>query len=522
MAFLFVLSVFAENERDSFNKRFDSIYNNTVLQIVSSNLDRAEIIADSLYENSKNKIQKTKALMLKASVLGMQNKRLEAINYALRASKMADSESNQMWISITNRFLSKQYRLIGLTDCSEEYLKTAEKEALKVEDKTEADVCLGMLYQEKAYHNFAKKQFYKTIEFLKKSNNFFLQVEVDQPKNYFVGSNYVMIGRSFEQLIKYDSAQHYFNNSLKLLSKAGLKNSKHQGFVHHGKALIFLEEENYEAAKSELDKAKKIAESDNHKELIEVVYRDLSRFYKEVGSFNNYSLYHEKYLYIKDNNVKASKIAANAEVNRILKEQETSFSLLYWLVAGIVVLLFFSASLFFLQKKKFKKEQQLFNDFLLKDKSKIEEEKLISSNYKKQSKENGEDKKRNETRLMSIETENIILNKLKEFENQNEFIDHDLTLTKLSAKFNVNVKYLSSVINEHKKKDFNNYINQLRIHYIIEKIKTDPDYINYKISYLSVVGGFSSHSKFTSIFKKETGLTPSLFINQIKSRENKE
>lgn len=57
-------------------------------------------------------------------------------------------------------------------------------------------------------------------------------------------------------------------------------------------------------------------------------------------------------------------------------------------------------------------------------------------------------------RFMPEETEKTIIDMLQEFENSNEFTDAGLTLTELSAKFKINPKYLSWVINKHKKKDF--------------------------------------------------------------------
>jgi len=514
--FFVAFSARANQGKGLLNKQFDSVFYDAVLRVSSLNLVKAERIADSLYVKSKSKDHELKALILKASILEKQNKREEAIGFAVRAAEKADIESDYKWLSIIYGFLSKQYRLIGLSDYSQEFLKKSEEAAKKMEDKTQAAICFGMLFQEKALQAFNRGELQEAIKFLHKSNKFFLKLklESDQTKNFFAALNHEMIGTSFVKLTMHDSARYYYDKSLKFLDKAGLNNSQHEGAVCHGKALIFLEEGNYKQAKLKLDKAYKVATSNNYKELLQKVYRDLARYYKEVGDFNNYTLYHEKYTQVKENTVKASKIATNAEVNRIFKEQEVKVSVLYWFLSGVLILFLFGLGVFFTQKIKFKKEQQFFDAFMSKVQNSIESEKNSLTTLKIDKPKN--QNKSTEERLMSTETETLILKKLKEFENKNEYTDNKLTLTKLSAKFDVNSKYLSWVINEHKKKDFNNYINQLRILYIIDKIKTDPEYINYKISYLSLESGFSSHSKFTSIFKKETGLTPSLFIDQVK------
>ena len=86
----------------------------------------------------------------------------------------------------------------------------------------------------------------------------------------------------------------------------------------------------------------------------------------------------------------------------------------------------------------------------------------------------------------------------------------------MANQFKVNSKYVSQIINFYKEKDFNNYINELRIKYIINKMIDDEAYLNYKIAYLAEDAGFSSHSKFSTIFKQVTGNSPSVFIQKRK------
>jgi AraC-like DNA-binding protein len=44
-------------------------------------------------------------------------------------------------------------------------------------------------------------------------------------------------------------------------------------------------------------------------------------------------------------------------------------------------------------------------------------------------------------------------------------------------------------------------------------LKTEPGYLNYKISYLADESGFSSHSSFATVFKSITGIAPTTFID---------
>lgn len=110
------------------------------------------------------------------------------------------------------------------------------------------------------------------------------------------------------------------------------------------------------------------------------------------------------------------------------------------------------------------------------------------------------------------ETEDQLLIKLKRFENSKRYINKDISLAVLAGQLDSNTKYLSEIINSHYNVNFNTYINKLRINYIIEKLKTDPNFINYKISYLAESCGFSSHSSFATVFKLITGMSPVKFI----------
>lgn len=117
------------------------------------------------------------------------------------------------------------------------------------------------------------------------------------------------------------------------------------------------------------------------------------------------------------------------------------------------------------------------------------------------------------------EAEDHLLEKLSAFENSLDFTNKDISLSRLALKFETNTKYLSEIINNHKQKNFNGYINELRINYIIQKLENDPQYLQYKISYLAEDSGFSSHSVFATVFKSVTGISPTTFITILRNKQ---
>ena len=121
---------------------------------------------------------------------------------------------------------------------------------------------------------------------------------------------------------------------------------------------------------------------------------------------------------------------------------------------------------------------------------------------------------------MTKETEERLLKELDLMEEGTFFLQQNVSLSALAIELNTNPKYLSYIINTYKEKPFNNYINELKIRSIIEKLTSDSQYLEYKISYLAEESGFSSHSKFASVFRNITGLSPSVFISHLKNSLN--
>ncbi|MGC4041402.1 MAG: AraC family transcriptional regulator [Flavobacterium sp.] len=122
-------------------------------------------------------------------------------------------------------------------------------------------------------------------------------------------------------------------------------------------------------------------------------------------------------------------------------------------------------------------------------------------------------------KVITDETINTLLFKLSEFEKSGKYTDQKMSLSTLSSMLNTNTKYLAEIIKQYKGKKFRDYINGLRIDYISELLANCPEYREYKISYLAECSGFSSRVVFAVVFKKETGISPSYFINNLKQEE---
>lgn len=120
---------------------------------------------------------------------------------------------------------------------------------------------------------------------------------------------------------------------------------------------------------------------------------------------------------------------------------------------------------------------------------------------------------------ISSKTENDLLRKLELFEKNKGFTKKDINLASLSKQFETNTKYLSEIIKTHRQKQFNSYLNELRVNYIVNRLQNEPKYINTKVSYLASDCGFASHSTFTTTFTQIMNESPSAFIKRIKEEQ---
>ncbi len=95
----------------------------------------------------------------------------------------------------------------------------------------------------------------------------------------------------------------------------------------------------------------------------------------------------------------------------------------------------------------------------------------------------------------------------------------DLSLNSMSRKLLISPRYLSQIINDKLKHNFNDLIN----HYRIQEAQSLLKAKNAKLTIIKIAGqvGFSSKSAFNRVFKQFTGKTPTEFIKEQISNKQK-
>ena len=103
----------------------------------------------------------------------------------------------------------------------------------------------------------------------------------------------------------------------------------------------------------------------------------------------------------------------------------------------------------------------------------------------------------------------------KHLEEKKSFLQHGYTLKMFSDETQIPVHYLSGFINKYYKMNFNDFINEYRIIFSIDKL-LKKEWMYKKLETIANESGFNNRNTFISAFKKVTGVLPSAFLKDIK------
>lgn len=501
---LLFLQLFAQDKTqrlDSLQTAFFSIHPTDTARILKTGTEILKSAASSR--------QKFEVLEKISETYFRSNNINKSIAYAFLAKEEAEKSANPEMMAQAYGSIANLYSYLNLGEKARPYLNRAIGQIEKLPTgnkkyrlKALSFLELGKFDFNNANYTGANKNFRLSLA------QFNLIQGLDKSNNYHYRRSLYNIGNSYYYLKQPDSAETYLN---KALAVKDLESPDLKYFIYSTLAEVYTMRGHYKQA---IDTLQTILDDKDFdiNPLKTEIYLNLSRNYKSIGDKANYTLYNEKHLALRDtvegHQRKAINTVFKVEQNDFSKSILESKQYIRWLIYAILFLVLASlGTIFYLHRKK-KREHAIYLSVIEKLKSQAE----ISPQNQTHT---GPDKP-NYTIPISVAEE--ILDGLQEFEDSEKFRNPKLTLTMLAVQLDTNPAYLSAVIKAHKDRNFNNYINELRIRYICRKIHTHREYVNYKISYLAEDCGFISHSTFSTIFKKVTGISPSVFLNEEEKR----
>lgn len=127
--------------------------------------------------------------------------------------------------------------------------------------------------------------------------------------------------------------------------------------------------------------------------------------------------------------------------------------------------------------------------------------------------------KTNFSKSSSLSDENALklIEKLKDLEKEELFIDPSYSLNMMAKKLHTNSSYLSKTVNDYMNLSFVEYSNRLKVNYIVQKLNSKKSLRNYTIEALAKEAGYKSVNSFNTNFKKLLKVTPSQYLKNLEA-----
>lgn len=482
------------------NEDFNEIYYKTATDYMFSDPDRAIKIADSLYFQSVNENQEMRSLMLKAAVYLGKPDLKKARDIALEADKIAVKAQDYIWQFRIKGFIASIYQKIHFVNEGMQVLHEMDDLLTKIESPTERANLSLLNTQSKA--NLLKDQVSpdSLLFYLNEGRQFYELVEKTDKGNYFIAFNEHLLGLTYYELKEYEKSRVAFHKVTELLKDYNTPNYHLYGFVYAGLGgIAYQKDADTVEADYYFSKVLNLLNTTTASERNEFLLRELRDYYQFKNNPKKSSYYDDLLTQsIQDAEQERIELAKDFVVSETQQSEKLRNTMSFF----YLIIVFLSLLLFYLMLKLYKLNHHhkeviipVINDLEL-------------------NKE--EDSNKSSGIVISAETEKSILQKLESFEKEKMFLDPNLNIEALTVYCQTNNRYLSEVIKK-KDKDFHAYVNRLRIEYIVDKLKSEPIYRNYKIAVLAEKSGFSSYGAFSSNFKNFLDVTPSTYIKELNS-----
>lgn len=173
-----------------------------------------------------------------------------------------------------------------------------------------------------------------------------------------------------------------------------------------------------------------------------------------------------------------------------------------------IIVIFYIGVMGLLQPEIYRKSEQVYIREL--------KQELATPRESKTDEQNGNKIKYRKSALTNNDIQRIA-NKLNTLmQEQQIFLDPDLSMPQLADGLSVSPNYLSQTLSSKFDTNFFDYINRLRIEYAKAQL-LDPKLNKKSVVDIAIDSAFNSRSAFYTAFKKHVGMTPSQFKKAAKS-----
>lgn len=520
----FIDEYLLESIKDNDPKRTFRSYHILVM-FYNEHYDQSKMIeyTDSLFSVAKKndlKIELLKAYHLKNNNLrgtyGYGDERI--FNNIFEARELAKEINNEMWESKFNQDISQYYMFTGQYEKSLTHYKNnlgRLKKLSKSDDYKEFKVWGGNL--EAVYISIAELYIkLKQIDSAEIYNNYAKSILDTLESGYHELYKYRNMVNEVEVSLLKDNlkaAENNLNEALAIIpdyfrkSVSNFTKSYYSGMISYNKG-------DYENAIRHFESLDRVHIDEDENlgfYFYEEFYLKLYKSYLKINDFEKADYYFDKHLAsingkIDINNSansnfnKIERDKYNNEVNKLKKQKSKQKYTIVLISLSSIFVIITTVILYRKRQNKDKKKLELLLTKI------SEEEKIIIK------------PKKTDHKIKDVEVERIILS-LEHLQHKNYFLRTDCTAAGLAKKIKTNTTYLSKIINVHYQKNFTAYINDMRIDYVLDRLKHDKLFRRYAIQSISNEIGFKSKESFNSAFKSRTGVLPSALIRALEQKK---
>jgi len=483
----------------------DDIYKNAVENLYA-HPEKTITVSEYLSINAGSDEERSKALNLKAEAQILQGNYIVALNALLESLHLNSENDDSPAVLRTNLILSELYRKLGIIPKSEEKLNLVEEKIQNnpIKDPYKTSLYIDFLTVKSALF-CEQKKYNEAIKVIDEKI-------LDSYSNQFpyqVSKAYSQLAKTYWIMKEWDNSAKYAEKSLQLSLESGLGDN-YLAYAELESAKSNFGKKDSPKYLREVPQLLAASEKVNDVVLKKNIHQFLADFYLSEGDNSKYQFHNLKYLELNESITSSQQKACDLILSLTENDLKTKDNqryktnhILIWVIGFAIVILGVVVWL----RIKAKQNYNNYKEYISKLKKTQTETKIIIPEA-----ESLEETSKT-PQFIPQKTEQVILEKLIAFENGNDFTKKSLTLQSMAKELDTNTRYLSEIVNKHKQKNFNSYINELRVNYIINKLRTEPAFLNYKISYLAEESGFTSHTSFSTVFKTVTGIPPKEFIN---------
>lgn len=442
--------------------------------------------------------------------------------YNLKALVLREQIGNKEMIGTSYNNIGIIYKNMNSYDKALYYYNKSLTIYTQLKEIDHQSSCYGNI----SYIYLLKHQPEKALEYVMKSK----AISEKTNNSCTLALNYANIGVIYEEMRHYEEALTNYNHSLQLLKAMGAESK--QANVMQLIAKVWIKKKNSAKALEYALPAYEITKKWNIPIGIAQSADVLSNAYEQLNQPSKAFFYYKISNHINDSlfSLEKEKALANLDAKHDLEEKQKELNLLtikmkvqrnttYALLGGMIIIGAISIVIYRLYHKLLSAHHKLVKQQLDILHNETYSNQIIKDISFKSNVPVAEVEKPTPDITQIEETDpdpalNMMAQLIHLMEHEKLYLNSNLTIDKLAEQMSTNKTYLSQLINTYFCKNFNNLINEYRIHEVLLWM-TNHENTHLSIEGMALKAGFNNRTTFYDAFKHFTGVTPSFFLNNI-------